>query len=154
MPEIKTILLTTDFSDTSKIAFASARELARKFGARILLAYTEADRVPPMVIEGTAFGFEDVVRHQHDRAVERLAEFAEANFADFEVETLVTVGTPHAEIVRLAETHGVDLIVMATHGRGFISHAILGSTTERVLRRAPCPVFVVREKREQAARSA
>jgi nucleotide-binding universal stress UspA family protein len=50
------------------------------------------------------------------------------------------------EIVRLAEERQADLVVMATHGRGFISHAILGSTAERVLRRAPCPVLIVRER--------
>ena len=46
-------------------------------------------------------------------------------------------GVPHAEIVRLATERNVDVIVMATHGRGFISHAMMGSTTERVLRRPP-----------------
>jgi nucleotide-binding universal stress UspA family protein len=61
------------------------------------------------------------------------------------VEPLVAMGTPHVEIVRLAEEQGADLIVIATHGRGFISHAILGSTAERVLRRSPCPVLVVRD---------
>ena len=57
----------------------------------------------------------------------------------------VRSGTPHTEIVGLAEELRVDLIVMATHGRGFISQAILGSTTDRVLRHAPCPVLIVRE---------
>jgi nucleotide-binding universal stress UspA family protein len=49
------------------------------------------------------------------------------------------------EIVRLAKERGADLIVMATHGHGFFTHAFLGSTTDRVLRRASCPVLVVRD---------
>lgn len=57
----------------------------------------------------------------------------------------VPLGIPHVEIAHLADECGADVIVMATHGRGFISHALLGSTTERVLRQAPCPVLVVRD---------
>jgi nucleotide-binding universal stress UspA family protein len=48
--------------------------------------------------------------------------------------------------VKFAEDNAIDLIVMATHGRGFFSHAILGSTTERVVRRATCPVLTVRDQ--------
>ena len=62
-----------------------------------------------------------------------------------DVEVTVADGIAHLEIVRIAEERQVDMIVMATHGRGFISHALMGSTTERVLRRAPCPVLVVRD---------
>jgi nucleotide-binding universal stress UspA family protein len=63
-----------------------------------------------------------------------------------DTETRVTSGTPHLEIVRLAQKLKIDLVVMATHGRGFFSHAILGSTTERVIRRVSCPVLVVRDR--------
>ena len=63
-----------------------------------------------------------------------------------EAEPLVAFGIPHKEIVDLAGKRSVDLIVMATHGRGFITHALFGSTTERVLRRAPCPVLTVRDQ--------
>jgi len=144
--EIRTILLTTDFSDTSLKALDPARALAKRFGARIVLVYVEEDRLPPLVVEYMAVGVEDVLHQQVDRAKVRLAEFARQHLAGFEdVEPIVAVGTPHVEIVRLAEEKAVDLIVMATHGRGFISHAILGSTAERVLRRAPCPVMITRE---------
>ena len=64
--------------------------------------------------------------------------------ADLRVDTEVRLGVPHAEIVSLAAERKVELLVMATHGRGPISHAFMGSTTERVLRRAPCPVLVIR----------
>jgi len=146
MYEIRTILLTTDFSDTSLKALGPARTLASRFGARILVSYVEEDRLPPLVVEYMAVGIEDVVHQQVDRAKVRLEEFVRQNLSGVDgVEPIVSVGTPHIEIVRLAEERQVDLIVMATHGRGFISHAILGSTAERVLRRAPCPVLIVRE---------
>jgi nucleotide-binding universal stress UspA family protein len=144
--KIRTILLTTDFSETSRRAFPSARMLAETFGAKLVLAHVEPDRLPPIVVEYAAVGVNDILRDQRERARQRLVELAaEAFGSETEVETVVTDGTPHAEIVRLAEQHRADLIVMATHGHGFVSHAILGSTTERVVRRAPCPVFVVRD---------
>jgi nucleotide-binding universal stress UspA family protein len=144
--DIRTILLTTDFSDTSKKAFEPALTLAQRFGAKIVLAYVEEDRLPPLVIEYMAVGVEEILGQQREIASDRLNELAATLPADVgEVETVVALGTPHVEIVRLAEEHEADLIVMATHGRGYISHAILGSTAERVLRRAPCPVLVVRD---------
>jgi len=146
MYDIRTILLTTDFSDTSLKALPPARALATRFGAGIVLAFIEEDRLPPLVVEYMAVGIEDVLQQQVGRSKVRLEEFAREHLSDLaQVEPVVGVGTPHVEIVRLAEERSIDLIVMATHGRGFISHAILGSTAERVLRRAPCPVLVVRE---------
>lgn len=146
MDRIQRILLTTDFSDTSKRAFAPAVTLARKFGAKLLLTYVEEDRLPPLVVEYMAVGVDEILKQQMDRATERLGETLEELSRQVEqVEPLVAMGTPHVEIVRLAREHDADLIVMATHGRGFISHAILGSTAERVLRRAPCPVLIVRD---------
>jgi nucleotide-binding universal stress UspA family protein len=145
MYEPKQILLTTDFSDTSKHAFGPALALAQKFGAKLRVVFVEEDRLPPMVVEYMAVGVDDLLDRQRARADERLAEFVKCNLGQADVEWEVAMGAPHAEIVRLAEEREVDLIVMATHGRGFISHAVMGSTTERVLRRAPCPVLVVRD---------
>jgi nucleotide-binding universal stress UspA family protein len=150
MDDIKTIVLTTDFSDTSVLAFDLARTLGSKFGARIVLTYVEEDKLPPLVVEYMAVGVEDVLDQQVARAKSRLQECAAEHLAGFpQVELVVGVGTPHIEIVRLAEERKADLIVMATHGRGFISHALLGSTAERVLRRAPCPVLIVRQPGEE-----
>jgi nucleotide-binding universal stress UspA family protein len=150
MYDIKTILLTTDFSDTAARAVEPAVALARRFGARLVLTFVEEDRLPPLVVEYMAVGVEDVLSQQVDRAKTRLEEFAAAQLSGVEdLELVIGVGTPHVEIVRLAEEKHADLVVIATHGRGFISHAILGSTAERVLRRAHCPVLVVREPGEE-----
>jgi nucleotide-binding universal stress UspA family protein len=148
MKDIRTILLTTDFSETSKRAFPAALTMARQFGAKLLLAHVEVDRLPPLVIEYMAVGVDDILDRQRDLAGERLQELLEeltGGDAEVDAEVVVVLGTPHVEIVRLAEERDVDLIVMATHGRGFISHAILGSTAERVLRRAPCPLLIIRD---------
>ena len=143
--DIGTILVTTDMSETSKKAFGPAAELAKKFDARLAVVYVEEDKLPPLVVEYTAVGLDEILREQTLRDRKRLGELVQEQWGDLEVSKTVAVGTPHVEILRVAEECGADLIVMATHGRGFISHAILGSTTERVLRRSPCPVFVVRD---------
>ena len=147
MTDIKTILVTTDFSDTSEQAFEPALTLSDKFGARIILTHVEADLDVLVVPEHMAVNLDlDSIRvHQMEKTKTMLAEQVDRWFAGkAEVVTEALRGTPHVEIVRLAKERGADLIVMATHGRGFISHAILGSTTERVVRRAPCAVLVIR----------
>ena len=146
MSPIKTILLTTDFSDTSRKAFGLAREIAESFGARVILAHVEEDHLPPLIVEYASVGLEEIEQRQIEHATEQLTAVREELGSRIDVELEVVRGTPHVEVVRLAETRGADLIVMATHGRGFFSHAILGSTTERVMRRAPCPVLVVRDR--------
>ena len=146
MNDVRTILLTTDFSETSIHACAPAAGLARTYAARILMAHVEDDRVSPLLVEYMAVGLEGLRRQQTEQAKQQLAEFAARYLGpEVDVELEVALGVPHIEIVRLATERDVDLIVMATHGRGLISHAIMGSTTERVLRRAPCPVLVVRD---------
>jgi universal stress protein A len=143
MSWIKKILVTTDFSATAHRAFGPARELAEKFGASIILAHVEEDRLPPLVLDYAELDLGEILRRQKEHAREKLDELAPELGSEVRVE--VAVGTPHVEIVNLAEQHGADLVVMATHGRGFLGHAILGSTAERVLRHAPCPVLIVRD---------
>jgi len=150
MSEIKTILLTTDFSETSKKAFPHARLLAESYGAKIVLAYAATDRLPAMVVEYGDVGLKETLERQQEQAGGQLNLLVAEWFEGLPVESAVVLGTPHLEIVRLAEERDADLIVMATHGHGFISHAILGSTTERVLRQAPCPCFVVRDAGDAA----
>lgn len=144
MYAIKKILLTTDFSETSKAALDPARGLARCFDAKIVLVYVEEDKLPPLVVEYMAVGIDELLTQQVEQSEKRLEQFQQEQLPDFDVERVVGVGTPHVEIVRIAEEQAVDLIVIATHGRGLISHALLGSTAERVVRRAPCPVLVSR----------
>jgi nucleotide-binding universal stress UspA family protein len=144
MDAIGSILATTDFSETSAKAFAVAKGLAAKFGARITVIHVEDDRVSPLLVEYMAVGLESIRQPLVESAKRQLAEFVEKHLGGGgDVDLEVSLGVPHVEIVRLAAERNVDVIVMATHGRGFISHAMMGSTTERVLRRAPCPVLVV-----------
>jgi nucleotide-binding universal stress UspA family protein len=74
--------------------------------------------------------------------LQKLAE--EARQKGIAVTELVVQGKPSAEIIRHAAENGVDMIVLGTHGKGMLDQALFGSTTERVVRRAPCPVLTVR----------
>ncbi len=150
MMRMKTILVTTDLSDFSKKAFPLARDLAQKYEAKIVVCYVEEHRIPPLVIEYPGVGFEDMMQHQRERATEHLEQLVEEQLGqELDTEHRVIDGTAHVGIVQLARELEADLIVMTTHGRGFFSHAIMGSTTERVVRRAPCPVLVVRDEHKE-----
>jgi nucleotide-binding universal stress UspA family protein len=65
--------------------------------------------------------------------------------ADLQTEPIIRLGTAHTEIVRIARELGIDLIILSTKGRTGLAHVFLGSTAEKVVRHASCPVLVVRE---------
>ena len=149
MSDIKTVMVTTDLSDTAKKAFPLAQRFADAFEAKLVVLFVQ-ESVPPLVVEYTAVNVDELTRMQSAWTSETLSAFVEEQLGSTEGVTIETaVGTPHEEIVRRAKAIRADLVVMATHGRGFISHAILGSTTERVVRHAPCPVLVVRDNQDE-----
>ena len=141
---LKTILVPTDFSEHSEKAVQYGAELASKFGAALHLLHT-VDTTPVLYGEGGAFPFE---------SAEEIVAVAAKQLDQIEVESLgkerlvrrACQGTPFVEIVRYAKENNVDLIVLGTHGRGAIAHMLLGSVAEKVVRKAPCPVLVVREQ--------
>jgi nucleotide-binding universal stress UspA family protein len=152
MSEFDTLVVTTDFSETSRRAFAPALAIARRFSSSVVVVHVVEDRLPAFVDEFAAIPVEEILESQARRASQELERFVEPyESSGVRLERVVLRGTPHLEIARLAAERGAGLIAMSTHGRGFISHALFGSTTERVVRRAPCPVLTVRgpEPRER-----
>jgi nucleotide-binding universal stress UspA family protein len=143
--EIRHILAPTDFSAFSKQAVEYAFELALKFGARLSLlhaiempAYPVEGYVPP----GSEGGLlEDLERNA---GLELANLLPEAERSGVEVARHVVVGPPYRKVLETAAAEKVDLIVMATHGRTGLSHLLMGSVTERVVRLAPCPVLTMR----------
>jgi nucleotide-binding universal stress UspA family protein len=140
MIALKRILVPHDFSETSQAAVRYAIELARKFDARLHVVHVsekarnDLEMEFPLGLEGA---IEDAVR-------ERLLKIlTPEECRELKPDFAVLVGTPHAEIVRFAKEQGFDLIVMGTHGRGFVAHAVVGSVAEKVVRHAPCPVLTV-----------
>ena|SRR5206468_1109799 len=146
MIEIKNVLVATDFSEASDAALNYGRALARHFDACIHLLHVVQN------VSAQAFGdgyiavmpemqtdFEDVARKQlasllidnDDKPLRSRSALMRSNM-------------PAATIVDYAKEHGIDIVVMGTHGRGALAHLLMGSVAERVVRTAPCPVLTVR----------
>jgi nucleotide-binding universal stress UspA family protein len=144
MINLNTILVPSDFSECSDQALRYGLELARRFDARLHLLHVVQDPVTqPWAAEGFSVPLFEVVEQWQKQAEERLR--AAVPDADRGRVTVVSiVATPYSEILDYAAAHDVDLIVMGTHGRGGVTHMLLGSIAERVVRRAPCPVLTVR----------
>jgi len=143
MPEYKTILTTTDFSEASLLGVKYAADLAAKLKCRLVLAYVVEDKLPALILAASAEPAEAILEGYRKRAEKSLAEFIEEYLPGRPVETVVLQGFAHVAIVELARARRADLIVLGTHGHGVMGHVLMGSTTERVIHEAPCPVMVV-----------
>jgi nucleotide-binding universal stress UspA family protein len=134
------VLVPVDFSDSSREALRQASVIAEQHDARLMVVHAVE---PPMSVPYDAHLV--TADEMHDRAVGALEEFlADADLPRAAQDKLVMVGPPDDAIVSFADDESVDLIVMGTVGRSGLSRILLGSTTERVLRKAPCPVLAHR----------
>jgi nucleotide-binding universal stress UspA family protein len=135
------ILVPHDFSETSAAAVRYAMALARNTNARITFLHV-GNAAEAAFASEFPIGLEDA---RDDAIRERLLKIVTPQEqVEFNPQFVVRPGTPAAEIVRYAEEHGVDLIVMGTHGRGVVGHVVMGSVAEKVVRTARCPVLTVR----------
>jgi universal stress protein A len=136
------ILAPTDFSECSKQAVACTYELAQTFDAKLLLLHVVEPVDYPMRsyphLVTTMLDYSE--RQAHLDLAQMLPK---AQDVKVEVTRRVIVGPPYRKIVEVAEAEKVDLIVMATHGRTGLSHLVVGSVAERVVRTAPCPVLTI-----------
>jgi len=157
LPFYKKILVTTDFTPNSEFAFKHAVMLARRNDAKIYLLH-----VLPQV-DSTMRGYlssvmgenqlEEFEKSNMEKAKEELKknldDFAKRELADFPEDLArfagaeVAIGHPVIKILATADRLDVDLIVMGTHGKGFIEQAFLGSVAEKVLKKSKRPVFVI-----------
>jgi nucleotide-binding universal stress UspA family protein len=140
MEPIRTLLVTTDLSEPSLLGVKAARTLAEQLHAKVVLCYVVEDRLVPLV---DAPSFERIVREHRELAEDSTRMVAEEQLAGLEVTVRVRQGVPADEIIAEAIHSGADLIVVSTRGHGMLDRLLLGSTTERVLRRASVPVVVV-----------
>ena len=142
---LKKILVPVDFSDCSKKALVYASALARQFGAELTLLYIV--QTYPVVLEMVPREMTSTETGHQELQKLRLTVEKGIN-----CQTEIRSGTPHVEIVHAAKDLNADLIIISTHGHSGLTHVVLGSTTERVVRQAPCPVLVVREKEHEFVR--
>lgn len=141
----QTIMLATDFSDVSERAFEHAIGLCTSFGARLYIvhAYTLPAYIAP--IEGSFVAPPEYATALSDRLQQQLTALRERARAKIaQADTKLVLGVAYAEVPRLAEELGADLIIVGTHGRTGLRHAFIGSVAERIVRLASCPVLCVR----------
>jgi nucleotide-binding universal stress UspA family protein len=144
------IVAATDFSDDSVRALTYAEELARKFGAEIILLHVDQPLAPVMLTPEFGAGLDTgamsriaeeqrlLAQRELDKIVGRLRD------SEIKARSLLRVGSPFLEVIHAAQAEGADLIVMGTHGRSGLVHVLMGSVAERVVRKAPCAVLTVR----------
>lgn len=140
MLPIRTILHPTDFSERAHAAFRLACAMARDYGARLVVAHV---RPEPVVAYGQGVIPAPPEGESDEEAADRLHAYVAVENAPAEEHVLA--GSPVAEILRLAEDTGCDLIVLGTHGWTGLGRLLMGSVAEGVLRRAGCPVLTVRQ---------
>lgn len=164
---IKKILYATDLSESARYAFAYAVSLANHYGAGItilhvmdkmpnldrnIVGYIDSDKWDEIKQQNIMAAQQTLIGKKRDDhairdALTRFCEEAREACTDQGVatdETLVATGNPVEEIIRQATERNCDVIVIGSHGHGTLVDAMLGTTAQRVLRRSPIPVLVVR----------
>lgn len=143
---IRTILVPLDFSQRARKALRHARALARQHGATLILLHVVEPLACPSDLGYTPVISEEMMQEIHQDAARRLEEAAEAERRlGLSCRTVLRSGRPYIEIAEAAAELKADLVVLTTHGYTGLKHVLLGSTAERVIRHAPCPVLVVRD---------
>ncbi len=146
MIRLQKILAPTDFSDFSTHALRYGCEFANRFGAELhLLNVIEESLTTPDPLLGSPVPEAEIhdLQHAAESGIEQLPEVSWLDGVNVAAR-VVQIGSPFVEIVQYAKRNEVDLIVIGTHGRTGLAHAMIGSTAERVIRKAPCPVLTVR----------
>ncbi len=146
MSDFHRILVTPDFSDQARPGVEQAAGLARKLGSELLLLFVVEDHLPPLLGGVTEDERQEILDKHRGHAAQKLTAYAAEHLADTKYETVAVVGVAPQEIVHHAEKHRADLIVMASRGYGPLRQLLLGSTAERVLHHAHCPVLLVPSK--------
>ncbi|MDR4503415.1 MAG: universal stress protein [Candidatus Scalindua sp.] len=146
MIKIKRILFPTDFSPCAEHALKYALTFASEHKAKLYVMHVVGDFYSPSVTgeNGEPADPPDFKKMEAEakKAIQQL--IPERFMEELEVENIIVQGTPFREIVKSAKKYNVDLITIATHGRKGISHMLMGSTAERVVQMAPCPVLTIK----------
>ena len=148
---VQHILVPTDFSECADGALQYAIELAQKLQARLTLLHI-IDTMPLGLVEDTAMlppsywqELETGIEQSMEASLKRLDDVG------LQGEPVIVHGAPFQSIIDTAKDKGADLIVMGTHGRTGLTHVLMGSVAEKVIRLAPCPVLVTRGTTNKAS---
>lgn len=148
---IRRILFPTDFSEPAKQAGQYAMELAEKFGAELHLLHILPEVTLPLPDSATSWTLPDIaLKSRLEAAEKQLLQGLNTEWSgESQTVRTATVGVAVNEIVKYAKEHEIDLIVVGTHGHTGLSHLLLGSVAEKVVRLASCPVLTVHPKGHQ-----
>lgn len=142
--EYKRILCPVDFSDISKRVLEIAADLAKRFGADLHVIHVF--QLPATMLEAVYEDPTDMEEEIRQRLNDKLNEFVQkTKKPDVKITTGVYEGVPDVEIITSARENQADMIVMGTRGKTGLSHVLLGSVAERVIRNAEVPVMTVRK---------
>ncbi len=144
MINLKKILCPIDHSDGSKEALKYAVSFAMKNEAKLYLLHVIDIRSFDESIDTMAMQIpnDETIKQLKTKLLECIPEEIRS---DMQIEALVVQGIPFAEIISIAKGNNVDMIVMGTHGRTGLAHIMIGSVSEKVVRKAHCPVLTVRQ---------
>ncbi len=145
--EIKKILFPTDFMEGTAQAIPYAVDLAKKYGARLYIIHVihEVTRATGLYVPHiTVDELYKSMQAEAEKEITRVYLEELRGFGD--VEYKVLTGIPYEEIINFAEKNAMDMIVMGTHGRKGLDRLFFGSTAEKVVKGAHCPVLTVRAK--------
>lgn len=145
MTKLDRILVPMDFSENSKAALQYARGLAEQFGAEVHLLHVISNDTTMAIGSDGFFSVSDSVMQEIRDAVTRQLQESAATIQNSvkQVVQETREGAPFAEIVQYAKSNDIDMIVLGTHGRTGISHLLIGSVAEKVVRKARCPVLTI-----------
>lgn len=153
MIQLQRILFATDFSDYAQRAKLIAQEFCARFKAEMHLLHVIHDlavEVPEFAMGLSFPGFvENVGGQRRDLKAEALLSLereVDASWRQLHPVVLnVRFGKPFIEIIKYSREHDIDMIVVGSHGRSGLTHMVLGSVAEKVVRKAPCPVLTMRQ---------
>lgn len=143
--DMDTLLVPIDFSEHSRRALAYAKRIAASYEARLQLLHVVEQMIHPSfyaIGKTSILDLDPDIIGRSKREMERWLQ--EAGAPDVLAESFVIDGRATRDIVKFAEDHDSDLIVIATHGLTGIDRFLMGSVTQKVVRRSPCPVFTVK----------
>jgi nucleotide-binding universal stress UspA family protein len=147
MKKLENILMPVDFSEPSVSALTYAVSLAASYGAKLHLVHVIDNHMEAIGFYMPHVVFEKLDEGMLESAKTMLAEFATKNLGGFvNCWKNVLVGEPYVEILKYVKDNNIDTIVIGTYGSGVLDKFFFGSTTERLLKKAECPVMVVPHK--------
>ncbi len=150
MKSFDKILTAIDFSENSDFAFDYALTLARQFNSELTIMHVINEPVDLRGFYVPHISFEQLEREIEAGAVTMMEKFCREKMGGFSnYKTAIVTGIPYEEITRKAQEIGASLIILGTHGRTGLDHIIFGSTAERVVRAAACPVLTIRLPADQ-----